>query len=91
MALSTAAIFTITVMLRRKEKLSTLQLKKAILTWIYVLVTLSVLFVMLFGRTLWPQNQVFEWLWWLVWLGVLPVLLVLSFMILSKKNDRKSR
>lgn len=74
---------------RRKEKLSARQMSKTILTWIYLIVSLSVLFVMLVGRTIWPQYQLFEWLWKLVWLGVLPVLLVLSFLILSKKKDRK--
>jgi len=53
-----------------------------------VIFVLGVLLVLIAGKTFFAGSEIMKWIWWIVWLGILPLLLVLSFRKIIKRNKK---
>lgn len=58
-----------------------------------VVVVIILLFLLIFGRIMWPNNEIFKWIWKIVFLGVVPFLLIFGYpmMVKGKKKSRERR
>lgn len=56
-------------------------------TWLMVIVVLGTLIGVLIAHEFYPDNPVSKILWYLLWLGVLPILLAVSYSVITKKNS----
>lgn len=44
------------------------------------------LIALISGATFWPESAVTEWAWRAVWLVIVPILLIASYVALTKKK-----